>query len=66
VHESQSGSGPVTYAELHAAANRCAPLMPRLGFERGARVAMLIENPPRFPEIAWAARNAELYFTPIG
>jgi len=29
--ESQSGSDAVTYAELHAAANQCAPLMGSLG-----------------------------------
>lgn len=55
----------VTYGSLSAAADRCAQLMRRLGLGRGAHVAMLIENQPRFLEVAWAAHNAGLYFTPI-
>ena len=39
--------------------------MRRLGLERGSHVALLIENHPRFLEIAWAAHNAGLYYTPI-
>jgi long-chain acyl-CoA synthetase len=60
------GSGEiVTYGELSERSNRCAQLMRRLGLQRGAHVAMLIENHPRFMEIAWAAHNAGLYLTPI-
>jgi fatty-acyl-CoA synthase len=60
------GSGErVSYATLDENANRCARLMRREGLVRGAHVAMLIENHPRFLEIAWAAHNAGLYFTPI-
>ena len=60
------GSGEViTYAALSERSNRCAHLMRRLGLERGAHVALLIENHPSFLEITWAAHNAGLYFTPI-
>jgi fatty-acyl-CoA synthase len=60
------GSGErITYAALDQRANRCAHLMRRMGLQRGAHVAILIENHPCFLEIAWAAHNAGLYFTPI-
>ena len=60
------GSGEiVTYATLEQNANRCTQFLRRAGLRRGAHVAMLIENHPRFLEIAWAAHNAGLYFTPI-
>jgi acyl-CoA synthetase (AMP-forming)/AMP-acid ligase II len=39
--------------------------MRQAGLTRGSHVAMLIENHPAFLEIAWAAHNAGLYFTPI-
>lgn len=55
----------VTYGELSERADRCAQLLRRLGLGRGDHVAMLIENHPRFLEIAWAAQNSGLYFTPI-
>ena len=60
------GSGEViTYGALEERANRCAQLMRRCGLRRGDHVAILIENHPRFLEIAWAAHNCGLYFTPI-
>lgn len=55
----------ISYAALDAGANRCAHLMRSLGLERGDHVALLIENHLRFLEIAWAAHNAGLYYTPI-
>jgi len=55
----------VTYGELDANSSRCAQVMRGAGLLRGAHVAMLIENHPAFLEIAWAAHNAGLYFTPI-
>jgi long-chain acyl-CoA synthetase len=60
------GSGKViTYGALNERANRCAHLMRSLNLQVGDRVAMLIENHPAFLEIAWAAQNAGLIFTPI-
>ena len=60
------GSGQVvTYAALDERSNRCAHLLRGLGLQRGAHVALLIENHPCFLEMAWAAHNAGLYFTPI-
>jgi acyl-CoA synthetase (AMP-forming)/AMP-acid ligase II len=60
------GSGEVvTYGQLSERSNRCAHLLRRLGLQRGTHVAILIENHPRFMEIAWAAHNAGLYLTPI-
>jgi long-chain acyl-CoA synthetase len=60
------GSGTVvSYGELAERSNRCAQLLRRLGLSRGDHVALLIENHPRFLEVAWAAHNAGLYFTPI-
>ncbi len=62
----QGGSGEViTYGMLNERANRCAQLMRRQGLARGAHVAILMENHPRFLEITWAAHNCGLYFTPI-
>ncbi|MET0984851.1 MAG: AMP-binding protein, partial [Steroidobacteraceae bacterium] len=61
-----AGSGRVvTYGELDRRANQAAHLFRKLGLNRGDHVAMLIENHPRFLEIAWAAQNAGLYYTPI-
>jgi len=60
------GSGEIiTYAQLSERSDRCAQLLRKLGLSRGAHVALLIENHPRFLEIAWAAHNTGLYFTPI-
>ncbi len=60
------GSGEiVTYGALSERSNRCAQLLRRLGLRRGDHMAFLIENHPRFLEIAWAAHNSGLYFTPI-
>ena len=55
----------ISYGALDAGANRCAHLLRGLGLQRGDHVALLIENHPRFLEIAWAAHNAGLYYTPI-
>lgn len=55
----------VSYAALADGAARCARLFHDLGLKRGDGVAMLIENHPRFFEVAWGAQSAGLYFTPI-
>jgi acyl-CoA synthetase (AMP-forming)/AMP-acid ligase II len=61
-----AGSGEtVSYRMLADGAARCAQLFRRLGLRRGDGVAMLIENHPRFFEVAWGAQSAGLYFTPV-
>ena len=61
-----AGSGRVvSYRELSERSNRCAQMLRRLGLQRGDHVALLIENHPIFMEVAWAAQNAGLHFTPI-
>ncbi|PWR20501.1 AMP-binding protein [Zavarzinia compransoris] len=61
-----AGSGiAVTYAELEARANACAHLFRSLGLVRGDSIALILENHPRFFEIAWAALRAGLYYTAI-
>jgi long-chain acyl-CoA synthetase len=61
-----AGSGQVvTYRELSERADRCAQLLRHLGLQRGEHLAMLIENHPVFMEVAWAAQNSGLYYTPV-
>jgi long-chain acyl-CoA synthetase len=55
----------VTYAELEAESNRAAHLFRDHGLNPGDGVAILLENHPRFLQIAWGAQRAGLYFTPI-
>jgi long-chain acyl-CoA synthetase len=60
------GSGStITFRELDMRANRLAQLFRRRGLERGATVAIILENNPRFLEVAWAAQRAGLYYTAI-
>jgi len=61
-----AGSGiAVSYGELEARANACAHLFRDLGLVRGDHIAIILENHPRFFEIAWAALRAGLYYTAI-
>ena len=61
-----SGSGEVvTYAQLDARSNQGAQLFRSLGLKTGDVIAMMMENHPRYFEIAWAAQRAGLYFTCI-
>ncbi len=61
-----AGSGfEVTYGELEARANQGAQLFRSLGLKRGDHIAILLENHPRFLQIAWAAQRAGLYYTAI-
>lgn len=55
----------VTYAELEAESNRAAHLFRHHGLNPGDGIAILLENHPRFLQIAWGAQRAGLYFTPI-
>jgi long-chain acyl-CoA synthetase len=61
---SESGEA-VTYAQLDARANQGAQLFRSLGLKTGDVIAMMMENHPRYFEIAWAAQRSGLYFTCI-
>ncbi|WP_068076765.1 acyl-CoA synthetase [Novosphingobium lentum] len=61
-----AGSGEtVSYAQLDARANRVSHLLRKCGLKAGDRIAIWLENDPRYPEIAWGAYNAGLLFVPI-
>jgi long-chain acyl-CoA synthetase len=53
----------VTYAQLEARANQGAQLFRSLGLKGGDVIALVLDNTPRYFEIAWAAQRAGLYYT---
>jgi long-chain acyl-CoA synthetase len=55
----------VTYKELDDESNRLAQVFADLGLRRGDHVALMMENHPRFFQVAWAAQRAGLYYTAI-
>ncbi|MFM9847597.1 MAG: acyl-CoA synthetase [Hyphomicrobiaceae bacterium] len=55
----------ITYRELDERSNRLAHLLRSHGLQRGAHIALLMENNPRFMEVVWAALRAGLYVTAI-
>jgi len=55
----------VTYRVLDERSNRCAQLLWDAGLRPGDGIALLLENHPRFFEIAWAAQRAGLYYTAV-
>jgi len=59
-----AGSGEtVTYGELDARSNQGAQLFRSWGLRAGDVIALLMDNTPRFFEIAWAAQRSGLYYT---
>lgn len=61
-----SGTGQVqTYRELDRASNRSAHLIRSIGLSAGDVLAVMLDNHPRFFELAWAAQRAGLYFVTI-
>ena len=61
-----AGSGEtVTYAELDRRANQGAHLLRSLGLQRGDGIAVLMDNSPRYLEVAWAAERTGVYCTCI-
>ncbi len=55
----------VTYGELNDRSNQGAQLFRSMGLKTGDVIALLLDNHPRYFEIAWAAQRAGLYFTCI-
>lgn len=61
-----AGSGTVvTYRELEERSNRFAHWLRSIGLNPGDRVALLVENHPRFYELCFGAHRAGLVFTAI-
>ena len=61
-----AGTGEtVTFAQLDARANQGAHLIRSLGLKRGDAMAMMMDNSPRYFEVAWAAERAGVYLTCI-
>jgi long-chain acyl-CoA synthetase len=60
-----SSGETVTYGELEARSNQGAQLFRKLGLKAGDVIAILMENHPRFFEVAWAAQRAGLYYACI-
>ena len=55
----------VTYAMLHARADRAARWLVGLGLKPGAAFALLMENHPAVFELAFAGQRAGLYWVPL-
>jgi long-chain acyl-CoA synthetase len=61
-----AGSGlAVSYRQLDEGSNRLAQLLRRLGLGVGDRIALMLENHPRYFEICWAAQRAGIVYTAI-
>ena len=55
----------VTFGELTERSRRAAQLMRQVGAEKGSAIAFMLENHPRFFELAWGAQRAGLRYTAI-
>jgi long-chain acyl-CoA synthetase len=61
-----AGSGQaVSYAGLEAGSNRLAHFFRQAGLGVGDRIALMLENHPRYFEICWAAQRAGIVYTAI-
>jgi long-chain acyl-CoA synthetase len=61
-----AGSGrTIGYRELEEASNRLAHFFRRVGVAAGDRIALMLENHPRYFEICWAAQRAGIVYTAI-
>jgi long-chain acyl-CoA synthetase len=61
-----AGTGEtVTYRQLDDRSNQGAQLFRSMGLKTGDVIALLLDNHPRYFEIAWAAQRCGLYFTCI-
>jgi len=59
------GGSTVTYRELDERSNQLAHLFRTRGIGRGGRIAIFLENHPRFLEVAWAAQRSGLGYTTV-
>jgi long-chain acyl-CoA synthetase len=55
----------ISYRQLDDRSNQAAQLFRSLGFNTGDVIAVLMDNHPRYFEIAWGAQRSGLYFTCI-
>lgn len=55
----------ISFAELDRRANRVSHLLRARGLAPGERVAIWLENGPRWPELCWGAQNAGLLYVPV-
>jgi long-chain acyl-CoA synthetase len=61
-----AGSGEtVTYRQLDERSNQGAHLFRSLGLKTGDVIGVLLDNHPRYFEVAWAAQRSGLYYTCI-
>jgi long-chain acyl-CoA synthetase len=60
----QSGE-VVTYGQLEERSNQAAQLFRALGLQRGDVVALLLDNSPRYYDLAWGAQRSGLYYACI-
>ena len=61
-----AGSGTVvTYRELDERSNQLAHYLRHLQLEPSDVVAILMDNNPRYHEVAWGVRRIGRYFTPV-
>jgi long-chain acyl-CoA synthetase len=61
-----AGSGQsVSYRELDDRSNRIAQLLRAQGLKAGDRIAILMENHPRYFEICWGAQRSGIIYTAI-
>jgi fatty-acyl-CoA synthase len=60
------GSGEtLTYREVDERSNQLAQLLYQRGLREGDHIAILMENHPRYLEVAWAAQRSGLYYTAL-
>jgi long-chain acyl-CoA synthetase len=55
----------VTYRGLTERSRRVAQLLRQVGAEKGSAIAFMLENHPRFLDLAWGAQRAGLRYTAI-
>jgi fatty-acyl-CoA synthase len=61
-----AGSGrTVTYAELNDESIRLARVLRAAGLARGDRIAILMDNDPRYLTVCWAAQRTGMIYVPI-
>ncbi|HVS67325.1 MAG TPA: acyl-CoA synthetase [Mycobacteriales bacterium] len=59
------GDERVTFADLHARAQRVAGLLHEAGLKRGDAVALMLPNRREFLEVTWACQLSGLYYVPV-